>query len=85
MKMHLEKLGDLVADHVDREALMRMIDEGQPERLPFVSSQLSAFSGQQAVDGVAGEEGSRLEDGEVSVSTQLAFTTPSGVERRSTS
>jgi adenosylcobyric acid synthase len=81
----LEKLGDLVADHVDREALMRMIDEGQPESLPFVSSQLSAFRGQQAVDGAASEEGSCLEEGDVSVSTQLAFTTPSGVERRSTS
>ncbi|HET7272982.1 MAG TPA: cobyric acid synthase, partial [Rubrobacter sp.] len=52
----LEKLGDLVADHVDREALMRMIDEGQAFGLPFVSSQLSAFSGQQAVDGAANEE-----------------------------
>jgi adenosylcobyric acid synthase len=81
----LEKLGDLVADHVDREALMRMIDEGQPERLPFVSSHLSAFSGQQAVDGAASEEGLRREEGEVSVSTQLAFTTPSGDERRGTS
>ena len=74
----LEKLGDLVADHVDREALLRMIDEGQPFGLPFVSSKLSAFSGQQAVDGVAGEEGSRLEDGEISASTSLAFTKSGG-------
>jgi adenosylcobyric acid synthase len=35
----LEKLGDLVADHVDREALMRLIDEGQPPGLPVVRLQ----------------------------------------------
>ncbi|HEX6711372.1 MAG TPA: cobyric acid synthase [Rubrobacter sp.] len=74
----LERLGDLIADHIDREALMRMIDEGQAFGLPFVSSQLSAFSGQQAVDGVASEEGSHLEDREISASTSLAFTKPGG-------
>jgi adenosylcobyric acid synthase len=37
----LEKLGDLVADHVDREALMRLIDEGQPPGLPVVRLQAS--------------------------------------------
>jgi adenosylcobyric acid synthase len=40
----LEKLGDLVADHVDREALMRLVDDGPPSGLPVVSSQLSALS-----------------------------------------
>jgi adenosylcobyric acid synthase len=32
-----EKLGDLVADHIDREALMRLIVDGQPAGLPLVS------------------------------------------------
>ena len=46
----LEKLGDLVADHVDREALMRLIDEGRPSGLPVVRGQLvSNAAGQQTV------------------------------------
>jgi adenosylcobyric acid synthase len=50
----LETLGDLVADNVDREALMRLLDEGSPSGLLFVSSQLSALSSQQTVDGATG-------------------------------
>jgi adenosylcobyric acid synthase len=42
----LEKLGDLVAENVDREALLRLIDDGPPIGLPVVSSQLSAVSDQ---------------------------------------
>ena len=41
----LEKLGDLVADHVDRDALMRLIDEGQPPGLPVVRATGSQTSG----------------------------------------
>ena len=33
----LEKLGYLIAEHVDRDALLRIIDGGPPEGLPFVS------------------------------------------------
>ena len=48
----LEKLGDLVADHVDREALMRLIDEGRPSGLHIVRGQLvSNSAGQQTSDG----------------------------------
>jgi adenosylcobyric acid synthase len=36
----LEKLGDLVAENVDREALMRLIEYGAPRDLPVVSSRL---------------------------------------------
>jgi adenosylcobyric acid synthase len=47
----LEKLGDLVADHVDRDAVMRLIDDGQPAGLPVVSGQLLSISaGQQTSD-----------------------------------
>ena len=35
----LEKLGDLVADHVDREAFMRLIDEGAPRDFPVIRLQ----------------------------------------------
>jgi adenosylcobyric acid synthase len=48
----LEKLGDLVADHVDRDAVMRLIDEGRPSGLPVVRGQLvSNSAGQQTPDG----------------------------------
>jgi adenosylcobyric acid synthase len=43
----LEKLGDLVADHVDREAVMRLIDDGQPWGLPVVRHQVSAIRPQE--------------------------------------
>jgi adenosylcobyric acid synthase len=39
----LEKLGDLVADHTDREALMRLIDDGQPPGLPVVRLQATGI------------------------------------------
>ncbi|HEU4494749.1 MAG TPA: cobyric acid synthase [Rubrobacteraceae bacterium] len=47
----LDRLGDLVAESIDREALLRLIDEGQPSGLPFVSHQLSAISTQQTAIG----------------------------------
>ncbi len=65
----LEKLGDLVADHVDREALMRMLDGGPPKGLPVISSQLSAVSDQRAPDEMH-------RDDDVLSSTPLALTTP---------
>ena len=43
----LEKLGDLVADHVDRDAMMRLIDDGQPAGLPVVRLQASGFRPQE--------------------------------------
>jgi adenosylcobyric acid synthase len=36
----LDRLGDLVAENVDREALLRLIDNGATEGLPFVSTRL---------------------------------------------
>jgi adenosylcobyric acid synthase len=76
----LERLGDLVADNVDRDALMRLVDDGQPAGLPVVSSQLSAFSPRQVVnDGAPGEEASRREY-ERSASSPLTFARP-GDER----
>jgi adenosylcobyric acid synthase len=81
----LEKLGDLVADHVDREALLKLIDDGAPQGLPFVSAQLSAFSLQQGVDGARVDAEEVPHGGEdVPGHTTLAFMT-SGDEQRSNS
>jgi len=44
----LEKLGDLISENVDREALMRLIDDGPPSGLPVVSGQLSAVGDSSA-------------------------------------
>ncbi len=38
----LDALGNLVAENVDRDALLRLIEDGQPGRLPVVSSRLSS-------------------------------------------
>ena len=46
----LEKLGDLVAENVDREALLRLIENGPPEGMPTVGAQLSAVSGWPEAD-----------------------------------
>jgi adenosylcobyric acid synthase len=32
----LDALGDLVADHLDTEAVMRLLEQGAPDGLPFV-------------------------------------------------
>jgi adenosylcobyric acid synthase len=43
----LEKFGNLVADHVDREALQRLIDEGQPSGLPVIGLQARGYKPQE--------------------------------------
>src|SRR3712207_1647195 len=50
----LEKLGDLISENVDREALMRLIDDGPPFGLPVVAGQLVSWSaGQDIIAGIA--------------------------------
>jgi adenosylcobyric acid synthase len=72
----LEKLGDLVAENVDREALLRLVDAGPPPGLPVVSSRLSAFGPQQVLgDGTEVSEASHGEN-EHPASFPLAFATP---------
>ena len=80
----LENLGDLVADHVDREALLRLIDEGQPRGLPFVSSQRLAVSPQQGDNGGTVDEEALRQESEDPAFTPLEIT-PSGDEQRSKS
>ena len=72
----LEKLGDLIADNLDRDALMRLVDNGPPSGLPVVSSQLAAFGPPKVVNGgVADEEASHREN-ERQAFSPLAFATP---------
>jgi adenosylcobyric acid synthase len=40
----LDKLGDLVAENIDREILLRLIENGPPKDLPVISNQLSVVS-----------------------------------------
>ena len=83
----LEKLGDLVSENVDRDALLRLIDDGPPSGLPVVSGQLVSGSADQqtVVADVSGDRASPSVDGEMSPSIPPAFAAPSGGERRSQS
>ena len=45
----LDRLGDLIAENVDREALLRLVEDGTPEGLPVVGSQSSVVSNQGEV------------------------------------
>jgi adenosylcobyric acid synthase len=83
----LEKLGDLVADHVDREAVMRLIDDGQPAGLPVVSSQLASISARQQTSdgGTQSGEGLLPAQEEASDTNPLALTMPGSDEQRSIS
>jgi adenosylcobyric acid synthase len=47
----LEKLGDLVADHVDREALLTLIYSSTPRGLPVVRLQASGYRHQEEREG----------------------------------
>ena len=48
----LEKLGDLVAENVDREALLRIVENGAPRELPVLRLQASGFRHQGSGDGM---------------------------------
>ena len=47
----LEKLGDLVADHVDHEALLKLIDSSAPRGLPVVRLQATGHRHQEGQEG----------------------------------
>ncbi len=49
----LDTLGDLVSENVDRDALLRLIDDGASSGLPVVSGRLSATSAQRTAVGDA--------------------------------
>ncbi len=77
-----ERLADLVAEHVDREALLRLISDGPPSGLPVVGSQLSAVSHQHAASEVASGAGrSPLADGRVAAFDELVPAAAADEER----
>jgi adenosylcobyric acid synthase len=80
----VEKLGDIVAENIDREALLRLIDDGPPSGLPVIAGQLiSRSAGQQAAVGdVSSPEALPWVNGEVSVSITPAFAAPGSDEQR---
>ncbi|MEJ7632764.1 MAG: cobyric acid synthase [Rubrobacteraceae bacterium] len=85
----LEKLGDLVAENIDREALLRLISGGPPRDLPVISSQISAVSRQQCADGsdaaIRNTHPAAGGCGGVPVTTPAAFTVVGSDEYRSDS
>jgi len=46
----LEKLGDLICENVDREALMRLIEDGAPTDLPVLGGHLSAAGAPEEIE-----------------------------------
>jgi adenosylcobyric acid synthase len=83
----LEKLGDLISQNVDREALLRLIAGGAPVGLPVVAGRLVGLSaGQQpAIADISGEKASPSADGEISPTIHPAFAVPGGGDQRSNS
>jgi adenosylcobyric acid synthase len=71
----LEKLGDLVAENVDREALIRTLENGAPTQLPVVNGRLSSVGGRQT------EEPSPP-NGQVPAPEPVAFATTSADDQR---
>ena len=69
----LEKLGDLIAENVNREALLRTMEAGAPAGLPVVSGQLSALSGQQAANGDSSRTEASRRNGGAPASEQAAL------------
>ena len=65
----LERLGDIVAQNIDRETLLRLVHDGPPDDLPVVRSQLSGIGYQQTViGGASSTEASPSANGEGPVS-----------------
>ena len=80
----LDKLGDLVAENVDREALLRTVEAGAPAGLPVVGAQLWAMGGQRTADGDRARMESR-ENGETPTPERVAFAATSTDDQRSRS
>jgi adenosylcobyric acid synthase len=78
----LEKLGDVVAENVDREALLRLIDDGPPPGLPVIRLQASGFGHQQgAADyGAFAEKKAMSANGEAPTAEQSASDGANGIQ-----
>jgi adenosylcobyric acid synthase len=75
----LEKLGDLISDNVDREALLRLIEDGPPSGMSVVSGQ------QTAIGDASRAKAPPSVTGEVSPPIPTAFAVPGNGEQRSES
>jgi adenosylcobyric acid synthase len=78
----LEKLGDVVAENVDREALLRLINDGPPPGLPVIRLQASGFGHQQgAADyGAFAEKKAMSANGEAPTAEQSASDGANGIQ-----
>ena len=78
----LETLGDVVAENVDREALLRLIDDGPPPGLPVIRLQASGFGHQQgAADyGAFAKKKAMSANGEAPTAEQLASDGANGIQ-----
>ena len=80
----LERLGDLVAENVDGEALLRIVEHGAPAGLPVVGYQLSAFGGQQtANEDSPCDPSPPRQDGEATEALSARLATITGDDQRS--
>ena len=70
----LDKLENLIAENVDRDALLRLIDDGPRDDLPVVRLQASGFGHQEGIS-----------NGEIQSPMPPAFAAPRGAEQRSDS
>jgi adenosylcobyric acid synthase len=80
----LERLGNLISENVDREALLRLIDGGPPDGLPVVAGRLVGRSTiqQTAVGYASSAEASPSANGETPASNPPALAAQSNDEQR---
>jgi adenosylcobyric acid synthase len=84
----LETLGNIVAENIDREAILRLIDDGPSSGLPLVSGQLVSRSASQQearVHDAPCAEASPLVNGEVSTTIPTGLVAPGNDDQRSKS
>jgi adenosylcobyric acid synthase len=63
----LDRLGDLVSENVDREALLRLIDAGPPSGLPFVRLQVAGGRRQESGEPPIGPASVTGSNGQVTI------------------
>ncbi len=72
----MERLGDLIAENVDREALLRVISDGPPDDLPIIRHQTSGFRRQENGSESADWRMKAGSNGEVSALDSARFAGP---------
>jgi adenosylcobyric acid synthase len=72
----LDELGDLVAENVDREAMLRLVENGAPEWLPILRLQASGLGHQQGDSDAPAREASPPPNGRVATSVSPALAAP---------